>query len=228
MGTAIVYALIALGIAGKVLFGRRNGRIQNELRRRSIDRLKNQKALYRLRVSNYSYLKKLEPRTLSPCIINILIEKIRGKTGCNMQFVVEQDDKARTFAWSIEAASTESGVFVRDLPNKMLPGEKLSCAVVLYCPNGSMSDDDLLYEALNLAKIHVGRIFLTTLSLETTRPTLLDIGKTFSYQPTGSSLPNDEYIIWVSEQTIYDDQFEFNRRLEEMFDDIRKINSTSH
>jgi len=163
---------------------------------------------------------KLEPRTLSPKHKKIIAEKVGTLITKNVNFVVQQNDKARVFASSIQTALKECGVPLGPLPYKMPPGENFFSAVVLHCPNEGAVADDPLYKALVACGIRVGTTSLTTLSLEIPTPTPLDIGKVFPMIPTGSSLPDDEYILWVGEQSAFDDQAELVRRVEEAFGPI--------
>lgn len=222
-GTAIADAVIALGIAGEVLFGRKNGGIGNELRRRAIDRLaKSESSLQVVTLKLLIAEAKLEPRRLSPTGKKIIIDKIQGAIKHNVNFVIEQNDKANAFASSIIAALKEGGAPVGVIPYKMPPGEKLVCPVMLHCPGGNMSADDPLYQAMDAAGILFGTTSLTTLSLEMRTPTPSDIGKVFSPFPTGPWLPTDEYVVWVGEQSVFDDQSEFIRRFEEAAGPMRR------
>ena len=146
----------------------------------------------------------------------IIADKIRGTIAHKVNFVFEQNDKAKRFGWSLFSAVQDAGVPLSPLPWEMPPGERLPCPVILHAPDGHMSSDPLC-EALESLGVRAGRTSLTTLSLKMRTPTPLDIGTVFSPFPTGQSLPHDEYIVWVGEYSVIDDHAEFARRIAATF-----------
>jgi hypothetical protein len=231
-GSALADSAIALGIVGEVICGRRDARIQTELRNRSntklgaaeiaagkanerAAKLEAEAAKAKFKLLNAEA--KLEPRVLSAEERAIIVERIKGKITQKANFVFEQNDKAKAFGWSLLGALQDARIPLSPLPWEMPPGERLLCPVMVHPPGGAMSTSDPLCDALEFLGIRVGKTSWNTLSLKMPTPTPLDIGKVFSPFPAGSALPNDEYIVWVGEYLVADDQAEMTRRFQQAF-----------
>lgn len=227
-GPVAANGLIAIGITAQVHFSRQAAEKSEELRRRAIERLaKSEGSLKTVNVKLIFAESKLEPRRLTDSQITMVRNGVDGKIKSKINFVIEQNEKARYFASSIIQAVISGGAPVSAIPYKMPAGEKLICAIMLHCPGGDVANHDPLYEALVSTGIQVGRTSLTTLSLEMMTPTPLDVGTFFSPVPIGSRLPNDEYIVWVGEQSAFDDQSEVIRKIEEVLGPIHRGDSSS-
>jgi hypothetical protein len=106
----------------------------------------------------FTALAKIEPRTLSADEKKTIADMIRGKIKRPVNVVIEQNDKAVSFAWSIIAALGDGGVKIWPVLQifKMPPGEVPPSPVTMHCPCGHAFDKDPLYVALMAAGLPMG------------------------------------------------------------------------